>query len=363
LNNRPVSLALQGGGSHGAFTWGVLDRLLEDERIDFEAISGASAGAMNAVVMAHGLTIGGRDGARAALKEFWECVAAKAHFSSRPEDLSADAGDAAAQSSAAAGLESFLSMMRHFSPRQFNPLDVNPVRDIVRDQVDFERLRAECPVELFIATTQVSTGMLRLFRTRQMTLEVLLASACVPGLHHAIEIDGEAYWDGGLTANPPLFPLVHQCDARDLIMVLLQPTQRAETPTSAGEIRRRLSEISFSSAFFTELQGLALAKREAAASPFAFGRLQSTLQGLRLHAIDSPQFMSRLSATSKLNVHPEFIHALRDEGRERAGQWLEQNFDAVGTRSTFDVNRFLHWGEGVRSRALPRQASFAEGAS
>ena len=246
--NRPISLALQGGGSHGAFTWGVLDRLLEDERIDFEGVSGASAGAVNAVVMAHGMTAGGRDGAREALRKFWESVAAKAHFGSRPEDLSAPATDGT-QSGASAGLESFLSMMRHFSPRQFNPLDVNPLRDILTEQVDFERLRAECAIDLFIATTQVSTGMLRLFRTRQVTLDVLLASACVPGLHHAIEIEGDAYWDGGLTANPPIFPLVHQCAARDLLMILLQPSQRADTPTSAGEIRRRLNEISFSSAF------------------------------------------------------------------------------------------------------------------
>lgn len=362
MKNRPLSLALQGGGSHGAFTWGVLDRLLEDERIDFEAVSGASAGAMNAVVMAHGMTVGGRDGAREALKGFWESVAAKAHFGSRPEDLSRPANDATVRSGASAGLESLLSMMRHFSPRQFNPLDVNPLRDILREQVDFERLRAECGIELFIATTQVSTGMLRLFRTRQLTLDVLLASACVPSLHHAIDIEGEAYWDGGLTANPPVFPLVQQSAARDLLVVLLQPSQRPDTPTSAGEIRRRLSEISFSSAFFTELHGLALAKREAGASPFAFGRLQSAVQHLRMHMIDSQEFMGRLSAISKLNVHPEFVHALRDEGRNRAGLWLERNFAALGVRSTFDLDRFLHRREGIRD-AVPRQESLAEEAS
>ena len=360
---KPFSLALQGGGSHGAFTWGVLDRLLEDERMGFEAISGASAGAVNAVVMAHGMTAGGREGARAALEEFWESVAAKANFSSRPENLSRPTGDAPPQSSASAGLESLLSMMRHFSPRQFNPLDVNPLRDILAQQVDFERLRAECGIELFIATTRVSTGMLRLFRTRQLTLEVVLASACVPGLHHAIDIDGEAYWDGGLTANPPIFPLVQHDATRDLLMVLLQPARRADTPTSAGEIRRRLNEISFSSAFFTELQGLALARREARASPFAFGRLQSAMQRLKMHLIDSQDFMSRLSAASKMNVHPDFIHALRDEGRQRAALWLEQNFALVGVRSTFDLDRFLYRQQSGRVDAVPLQAQFAEGTS
>jgi len=360
---KPFSLALQGGGSHGAFTWGVLDKLLEDERVGFDAISGASAGAVNAVVLAHGMTAGGRNGARGALQEFWESVAAKAGFSARPEDLSQPALDAQSQSSAAAGLESILSMMRHFSPRQFNPLDVNPLRDILARQVDFERLRAECGIELFVATTRVSTGMLRLFRTRQLTLDVVLASACVPGLHHAIDIDGEAYWDGGLTANPPIFPLVRHDATRDVLMVLLHPAQRADTPTSAGEIRRRLNEIGFSSAFFTELQGLALAKREAAASPFAFGRLQSAVERLKMHVVDSPEFMGRLSTASKMNVHPDFVHALRDEGRQRATLWLEENFAHAGVRSTFDLDRFLHRGRSGRARGLPRAAQFAEGTS
>ena len=344
-HRKPVTLALQGGGSHGAFTWGVLDRLLEDGRVEIEALSGASAGAMNAVVLAHGHTSGGRDGARQALQEFWESVASKAQFNSVPQDLS-DQGAQAKQSDGEAGLESLFSLMRLFSPRQLNPLDINPLRDILESQVDFERLRRECALDLFIATTRVSTGMLRLFRTRQLTLEILLASACVPALHRAIDIEGEAYWDGGLTANPPIFPLVHQCAARDLIVVLLQPSQRPAAPTSAGDIRRRLSEMSFSSAFFTELQGLALAKREAQLSPFAFGRLQRGLKNLKTHAIDSQEFMSRLSSISKLNVHAGFIRALRDEGRKRAGLWLEEKFALVGVRSTFSLEPFLPWRAG-----------------
>ena len=355
MNRKPVTLALQGGGSHGAFTWGVLDRLLEDTRIEIEGISGASAGAMNAVVLAHGYTAGGRDGARRALQDFWESVAGKAQFNSVPQDLSARASESP-KTDVAAGLESLYSLMRFFSPRQINPLDINPLRDILEKQIDFERLRRDCRLDLFIATTRVSTGMLRLFRTRQLTLEVLLASACVPALHRAIDIDGEAYWDGGLTANPPIFPLVHHCAARDLILVLLQPSRRPDAPTSAGEIRRRLDEISFSAAFFTELQGVALAKREAERSAFAFGRLPRGLKNLKTHVIDSQEFMSRLSAISKLNVHAGFIHALRDEGRKRAGIWLEEKFDLVGVRSSFSLDRFLPWRAGARSRDLPRLA-------
>lgn len=361
LNPKPVTLALQGGGSHGAFTWGVLDRLLEDERVEIEGISGASAGAMNAVVLAHGYTAGGRDGARRALQDFWESVAGKAQFNSVPQDLSAQASEPS-KTDAAAGLESLFSLMRFFSPRQLNPLDFNPLRDVLESQIDFERLRRDCRLDLFIATTRVSTGMLRVFRTPQMTLEVLLASACVPSLHRAVDIDGEAYWDGGLTANPPIFPLVHQCAARDLILVLLQPSHRPDAPTSAAEIRRRLNEISFSSAFFTELQGLALAKRDAERSAFAFGRLPRRLKKLNTHVIDSQEFMSRLSAISKLNVHAGFIRALRDEGRKRAGIWLEEKFDLVGMRSSFSLERFLPWRAGARARDLPHLALTAQNA-
>ena len=195
MRTKVVSLALQGGGSHGAFTWGVLDRLLEEERIDIEAISGASAGAMNAVVLAYGLTIGGREGARQALTDFWATVSSKVPFHFMPED---------------AAFNTALILARYFSPYQLNPFNVNALRSILASQLDFERLRAECKINLFIATTQISTGTLRLFSNKQVSLDVLLASACLPGLNHAVQIDGEAYWDGGLTANPPMFPLLYQ---------------------------------------------------------------------------------------------------------------------------------------------------------
>lgn len=323
--NRPqVTLALQGGGSHGAFTWGVLDRLLEDDRVEIEGLSGASAGAMNAVVLAHGMTLGGPAGARAALQSFWDAIGANAVFGTASGDPSP-----------------FLSMIGLFSPRQFNPLDINPLRDILDAQVDFARLREACTLELFIATTHVASGLPRLFRTRQITRDMLLASACIPGLQHAIEIDGEAYWDGGLTANPPIFPLVEECASRDLILVPLQPAPRRDTPTSVEAIRNRLSEISFSSAFFSELQALALARHTAGRSAFSFGRPDRALRQLRIHSIDAPELMGRLSAPSKLNVHPEFIHTLRDEGRACAGAWLARNFDRLGERSSFDLDAFL----------------------
>jgi len=340
MATKMITLALQGGGSHGAFTWGVLDRLLQEPRIGIEGISGASAGAMNAVVMAHGLTVGGRDGARQALKDFWTSVAASAPFISLPDAFSSPA-NLAAQSDLPVAYKALLSLARFFSPYQLNPLDINPLRDILTRQIDFARLRAECPVRLFIATTQVSSGTLKLFRNRQMTLDVLLASACLPLLHRAVEIDGEAYWDGGLTANPPLFPLVHKCTARDIMVVLLHPHPNAKTPTAAGEIWHRLTEMGFSSTFFTELQGLMLAQREARRGWFALGRLERRLRQLNIHVLESQELMSQLSPHSKLNAHPAFIHGLHDEGRAHAERWLAQNFDRIGLRSSFNLARLF----------------------
>lgn len=340
MTGKLITLALQGGGSHGAFTWGVLDRLLEDPRIDIEGISGASAGAMNAVVLAHGLTVGGRDGARQALKDFWGSVASRAPFSAVPEHLAMPTS-LAAQSDLPPAFKTMLSLARFFSPYQLNPFDINPLRDILARQIDFERLRAECTTRLFIATTQVSTGTLRLFRNRQLTLDVLLASSCLPLLHRAVEIDGDAYWDGGLTANPPLFPLVHKCAARDIMVVLLHPHPQAKTPITADDIWHRLTEMGFSSTFFTELQGLTLAQREARRGWYAFGRLERRLRHLNMHVVESQELMSQLSPHSKLNAHPAFINGLHDEGRMRAEAWLDRNFHQLGVRSSFSLARLF----------------------
>jgi NTE family protein len=340
MSRKTITLALQGGGSHGAFTWGVLDRLLEDERIEIEGISGSSAGAMNAAVLAYGFTIGGRDGARRALKNFWTGIASKAPFNSVPDYLHTP-DNLAAQSDLPAAYKALLPLLRFFSPYQFNPLDINPLRDILSKQIDFGRLREECRIKLFIAATQVSTGTLKLFRNKQLTLDVLLASACLPALHHAVEIDGEAYWDGGLTANPPLFPLLHKCVARDVLVVLLHPQPHRKIPTTAGEIWHRLTEMSFSSTFFTELEGVRLAQREARRGWFSFGRLEQRLKHLNMHVIESQELMSQLSMHSKLNAHPAFINGLHDEGRMRAGAWLEENFEQLGVRSSFSLARLF----------------------
>jgi len=312
-----VTLALQGGGSHGAFTWGVLDRVLEDERIEIEGISGASAGAINAAVLAHGLTTGGRAGARRALAAFWESVAERMPFGvAAPASWSMSGGYAIPSPDPATKALIFLA--RFFSPYQLNPLNLNPLRDILAAQVDFERIRTYCPVKLFIAATRVATGRLRLFSTQELTLDALLASACIPSLNHPVEIDGEPYWDGGLTANPPLRALVYECEATDILVILLHPLHRAEVPATADEITHRLTEISFGSAFCGELQGIARAKKEAESTLFAVGRLERRLRRLNLHLIEAQETMSRLNLLSRLSTQGAFLESLREEGRRRA---------------------------------------------
>jgi NTE family protein len=305
MQSKVISLALQGGGSHGAFTWGVLERLLEDERIEIEGISGASAGAMNAAVLAHGLTTGGREGARGALADFWGSVASRA-----PSPLA----------------ESLLFLSRFLAPSQFNPLNLNPLRDILAAQIDFERLRTDGELRLFIAATNVRTGMPRLFRKTEITADVLLASACVPWIHRIVEIEGEAYWDGGLGANPPVRPLIYECEARDIVLVLLHAARRPDLPVTADDISSRATEMSFTSALFSELEGIGLAKREAERSPWSFGRLERRLRGLNLHRIAAPEAVGQMSMQSRLNTHSVFIAALHDAGKEQAETWLQEQF-------------------------------------
>jgi NTE family protein len=340
MKRKIITLALQGGGSHGAFTWGVLDRLLEDGRIEIQGLSGASAGAMNAVVLAHGYTQNGADGAREALAAFWTNVSTQEPFNVFPSAVGAV--ELAQRSDrdplAATGL--FLS--RFFSPYHLNPFNLNPLRDILASLVDFEALREQCTLKLFVAATHVNSGRPRLFTTPELALDVLLASACIPSLHHTVHIDGEAYWDGGLSANPPVRPLIYGCSASDLVIVLLHPRYRLDVPTTADDIWHRLTEMSFSSALFSELQGIALAKHEAHRSLIAFGRLERRLRGLRTHLIDSQDLMSQLSSLSKLNTKAGFIQAMFEEGRRRTSTWLDESFRDLGARSSFNLDEHLY---------------------
>ncbi|GAB3465187.1 patatin-like phospholipase family protein [Azotobacter salinestris] len=329
-NNRStVSLALQGGGAHGAFTWGVLDALLEDGRLDFAGISGTSAGAMNATVLAHGLLQGGRDGAREALAGFWQAVASSAPL--------LNAGANIRSGYPATGLKLMLYWTQLLSPRQLNPLNVNPLRDILVSLVDFERLRADCPLKLFIAATNANTGRLRLFRSHELSEDCVLASACLPTYHHTVEIDGEPYWDGAFSANPAVFPLVYECDANDILLVLLSPMAHGRTPQSVEEIRRRTQELAFKSTFLREMHSLAHAREHAARTLLPLSKLERRLTQTHLHMIADDALMGRLAAESKMTTSQPFLEMLRDQGRSQALAWLESHYRAIGRRSSVDI--------------------------
>jgi NTE family protein len=285
-----VSLALQGGGAHGAFTWGVLDALLEDGRLSFDGVSGTSAGAMNAVVLASGLLQGGRDGARAALERFWHAVAASA-----PAELPFSQGDETS-AGMSAGIRMMLQWARNFSPEQLNPFDVDPLRDLLNTQIDFDHLRAACPVKLFVAATHANTGKLRLFSAAEMSAAAVLASACLPSLHRAIEIDGEPYWDGAYSANPAVFPLFYDCAARDILLVLLSPLLHGETPHSADEIRARSLDLAFNSTFLREMRMFAHAREYAGNSLLPRGRLERRLQRTHFLLIEADELLSQLAS-------------------------------------------------------------------
>ncbi|MDP5009491.1 MAG: patatin-like phospholipase family protein, partial [Glaciimonas sp.] len=247
MQKKTVTLALQGGGSHGAFTWGVLDRLLEDPRIAIEGISGASAGAMNAVMLAYGYALNGREGAKQTLADFWTSVSTKELFNLMPHHALDEAGymSHATQASSTAVWKGLFSVMKVFSPYQFNPFDLNPLRDILVSQIDFERLRTHGKIPLFIAATQVSTGTLKIFRNDDLSLDALLASACLPAMQHAVEIDGEAYWDGGFSANPDLITVVRESPLSDTLLVMINPRERMELPTGSREISGHINHITF----------------------------------------------------------------------------------------------------------------------
>ncbi|MCK6399291.1 patatin-like phospholipase family protein, partial [Thauera aminoaromatica] len=270
----PVALALQGGGAHGAYTWGVLDRLLE-AGVPIEGISGTSAGAMNAVALAEGWTTGGAEGARAALDRFWTAVGDSVPFHLELLQSLSPSGDGSLPSP----MNMMLGLARVFSPYQLNPFELNPLRDVVRAQFDFERIRRACPLKLFIAATAVRTGKVRLFRTAELGEAALLASACLPTLHHAVEIDGEHYWDGGFTANPAIYPLLYECDTPDLLMVLLNPLQHEQAPRSAEDIAARSMELGFSTTFLREMRMIAHARQFIAERPrwSPIGRLERKL--------------------------------------------------------------------------------------
>lgn len=328
----PVNLALQGGGAHGAFTWGVLDRLLEDGRIGFEGISGTSAGAMNAVVLADGIAAGGADGAREALAKFWEAVSLAGQASPiRRSPIDVLFGNWNLDTSPAfIGLD---LMSRVISPYAFNPLNINPLKDLLEDCIDFDRVGRSKDIKLFISATNVRTGKVKIFHGKEVTADAIMASACLPHLFQAVEIDGVPYWDGGYSGNPALFPFHYQCDTDDLLLIQINPIERAETPTTAREILNRMNEISFNSSLLKELRAI-----EFVARLLEDGVLDRTRYSqVRLHRIDGGEALAGLNASTKFNTEIAFFRNLRDFGRAAASAWLDLHADKVGRESSLPI--------------------------
>jgi NTE family protein len=329
-----IDLALQGGGSHGAFTWGVLDRLLEEPWLQIAGISGTSAGAMNAAVLVHGWTEGQATGARAALDRYWQSVSRAAAFSPlQRSPLDRLLGRWSIDTSPAYVFTDLMS--RVLSPYDLNPLGFNPLRQILVDSINFAGL-AEAPIKLFVTATRVRTGRGRIFRNAEITADVLLASACLPTMFRAIEIEGEPYWDGGYAGNPTITPLVRETDARDTILVQINPTERAEAPRSAADILNRLNEISFNSPLAKELRMIALLRQVVDPGTGEGARWAQ----MKAHRIKS-DMLATFGASSKLNAEWAFVSKLREEGRRAASEFLEVHGADLGVRSTADLDILL----------------------
>jgi NTE family protein len=329
-----VDFALQGGGAHGAFTWGVLDRLLEEAWLRIDGISGTSAGAMNAAVLVDGYADNGVDGARAALENFWRRVARAALLSPlQRTPLDVLLGRWTLDHSPV--FVAMDLMARVFSPYDLSPGGANPLRDILAEIVDFGRL-AQASIKLFVTATNVRTGRGRVFRNSEITPDVLLASACLPTLFQAIEIDGESYWDGGYSGNPTITPLVRECRSQDTILIQINPVERPGLPRSARDILNRLNEVSFNAVLLKELRMIAVLRQVAQPD----NSENAKWADMRIHRITS-DVMVELGYSSKLNAEWEFLCMLRDEGRRAGDAFLSTHHDDLGRRSTFDLDELL----------------------
>jgi NTE family protein len=331
-----IDLALQGGGSHGALTWGVLDRLLEDDRIAIAAISGTSAGAMNAVVLADGLERAGPEGAREALASFWKAVSDGARMSPIQRTIwDRLSGSFSLDRSPTYLL--FEQITRMFSPYELNPLDINPLRDLVEAQIDFQRVNRCGRVKVFVTATNVRTGRARIFTQPELSVDTVMASACLPFMFKAVEIGGEAYWDGGYIGNPALYPLVDDRASRDLVVVQVNPLYREELPKTGRAILNRINEITFNSSLIKELRAIELLHELLEAENVDSQRFRS----MYVHLIHAHEELRHLDASSKLNAEWEYLLYLKERGRGWADRFLGDHYDDLGVRGTMDLRQLF----------------------
>lgn len=332
-NHKGVNIALQGGGAHGAFTWGVLDCFFEHDRLWIDAISGTSAGAMNTVAAAHGMHENGAIGARAKLREFWAEVSRSGRSSPIQRSWWAKAtGSWSLETSP--GYQWMNMAQRMASPYDLNPFNFNPLSSVLEEIIDFDRVRRCTDMGVFISATNVESGRVKVFQREEINLESTLASACLPYMFKAVEIEGVPYWDGGYMGNPPLFPFFHGSPSDDIIIVQINPIHRPGTPQRAPEIQNRINEITFNSALTHELRAIDFVRRLLDA-----GQLdEKKYRRMNVHVLELCPQVAKLDASSKMNTEWDFLELLYETGRQIAAEWLAQNFDSIGVKSTVDMN-------------------------
>ena len=338
MATKKINLAIQGGGAHGAFAWGILDRLLEDDRIEIEAVCATSAGTMNALALGYGLHLGtqngkGRDQARETLETFWKAIS-RSGQSFSPVAAWSNFG----QVEHSPAWFAFDTLTRTLSPYQWNVFDTNPLRDILDANIDFDEVRKCSCVKLFISATNVRSGKVRVFDTDELTRDVALASACLPFIFKAVEIDGEAYWDGGYMGNPALFPLFNRTDSRDVLIAHVNPIERPDIPKTAPEIMNRINEISFNASLLKELRSIAFIKKLVENDMLKPG-FETQFKNMLVHSVRAEDSMCEFSVASKFDTSWSFLTLLRDRGRAQMEAWLAQHFDDLGKRDTVDLNQ------------------------
>lgn len=339
---KSINLALQGGGAHGAFTWGALDRLLEEDRLEIEGISGTSAGAMNAAMLKTGYLAGGRDGAKAQLESFWREIQTTAARNVNPVAdwvslFSNDAAKIAETVFASPVYQAQEALGRVLSPYDWNPLNINPLRDVLDDLIDFDAVCRVCAPNLFISATNVRSGKIKVFQDADLSIDVILASACLPNLYQAVEIKGEHFWDGGYMGNPALYPLFYKTNTSDVVIVHVNPIERDDVPRTASAIQNRINEISFNSSLLRELRVVGFVKRLIDDGRVKPGEMKDVL----VHSVRDDATMAELNVATKLAPEPDLFDHLRARGYAAAEDFLKAHWSKIGTESSIDLPDLL----------------------
>ena len=336
---KKMNLALQGGGAHGALAWGVLDKLLEDGRITFDSVSATSAGAMNAAVLAQGLVTGGNDGAREALGKFWKMIseAGKLYSPMKTTPLESLFGIKMENSMSYFMMDLMSKML---SPYQLNPFNFNPLRDILEKNVDFDTIKYSKKLKVFISATNVKTGKIKVFENKDMSLDVVMASACLPFMFQAVKVEEDYFWDGGYMGNPAIFPLIYNSKCADILIIHINPIYREQVPESAADILNRMNEISFNSSLMREMRAIAFVSK-LLDNGWIKDEYKKNMKRLFIHAVRADVTMQSFSVASKMNTEWGFIKQLYEEGRRQGAVWLKQNFAHVGKRTSIDIDEYL----------------------